>query len=87
MKHSNTQTIGVRIPKTLRKMLKACLKTNISTSQSEFIRTAIREKIQRDFPQIWQLFTLTEEQKNLSKILNTNEAQTSQTIPIPSEVN
>ena len=66
MKHSTTQTIGVRMQKTLVKMLKACLKTSIPNSQSEFIRTAIQEKIQRDFPQIWQLFSsnLTEEQND-----------------------
>ena len=69
--------------KTLVKMLKACLKTSIPNSQSEFIRTAIQEKIQRDFPQVWQLFSsLTEEQKILQNQKNSLQStHNSSTVP------
>ena len=43
-------TIHVRAPKVLKDIVKKCVSADTHTNISEFIRAAIREKIQREAP-------------------------------------
>jgi Arc/MetJ-type ribon-helix-helix transcriptional regulator len=58
--------INVKVPKTLKEMMEKYLKCDMHTNISEFTRDALREKIQRDAPDLHkQLFQETpkDEQK------------------------
>jgi len=46
--------INVRIPRTLKEAIEKYVKKDFHTNLSEFTREALREKIQRDYPQIFE---------------------------------
>ncbi len=48
----NTEFIGVRLPANLRKILQEYIILDTHMSESEFVRAAIREKLQREAPQL-----------------------------------
>ena len=49
--------ISARIPGTLKQLMKRFIAMDAHVNESEFIRDAIREKIQRDAPELYrQLF-------------------------------
>ena len=49
--------INVRIPKALKELILKYVKCDLHTNLSEFTRDALREKIQRDAPELYrQLF-------------------------------
>lgn len=50
--------LNVKIPKTLKEVMQKYVKCDLHTNLSEFTRDALREKIQRDAPELAQeLFT------------------------------
>ena len=52
-----TDVIGVVIPKTMRKILQRHIERNMYLNLSDFVREAIREKLQREAPDLYkQLF-------------------------------
>jgi len=49
--------ISARIPRTLKELMKKFVNMDTHINESDFIRDAIREKIQRDAPELYrQLF-------------------------------
>lgn len=57
-----TVFVGVKMPKTLRELIEQHLLKDTHQSLSEFIRDAIRQKIQTEAPQMYnRLFTVEEE--------------------------
>lgn len=53
-----TVVIGVRIPIKLKEMLEEYIRKDTHINVSDFLRTAIREKLQRDYPRLMQkIFT------------------------------
>ena len=49
--------LNVRVPRTLKKLIKDYIELNAHKDVSEFTRDALREKIQRDAPNLYkQLF-------------------------------
>jgi len=49
---TRTETIGVRITKQSRKLIRKYLERDQHINESDFIRDAIREKIERDAPDL-----------------------------------
>lgn len=45
--------LGVKVPKTLTKMMERYISRDTHATKSELVRSAIREKIQRDMPELW----------------------------------
>ena len=53
--------IGVRVPKTLKELIQKIVEMDTHLNEADFVRDAIREKIQRDAPELYrQLFTSLE---------------------------
>ena len=49
--------IGVRVPKTLKELIQKVIQLDAHLNEADFVRDAIREKIQRDAPELYrQLF-------------------------------
>lgn len=44
----------VRVPKTLRDLIKQHIKLDTHVNESEFVRDALREKIQRECPKLYK---------------------------------
>jgi len=50
--------IGVRVPRTLKNLISAIIEVDTHLNEADFVRDAIREKIQRDAPELYRrLFT------------------------------
>jgi len=47
-----TETIGVRVTKNTRELIRRYLELNQHINESDFIRDAIREKIKNDAPEL-----------------------------------
>jgi len=57
--------IGVRIPKTLKELVQKVVAVDAHLNEADFVRDAIREKIQREAPELYaQLFRKQEATKN-----------------------
>jgi Arc/MetJ-type ribon-helix-helix transcriptional regulator len=54
MEEEKLVQLNVRIPRTLKKLMKEYIKLNAHKDISEFTRDALREKIQRDAPNLYQ---------------------------------
>lgn len=52
MEVRDTDYIGVRVPVKLRELMREYLHLDTHLNEAEFVRTAIREKIQRDAPRL-----------------------------------
>jgi len=53
--------LNVRVPKTLKKLMKKCVDLDAHKDLSEFTRDAIRQKIEKDAPDLYpELFRETE---------------------------
>ncbi len=52
METKSTDSIGIRVPRKLRELMKEYVKLDTHLNESEFVRTAIREKLQRDAPKL-----------------------------------
>jgi len=50
----HTAYIGVRIPKKLKELIKKVVSLDTHLNEADFIRDAIREKIERDAPQLYK---------------------------------
>ncbi|RJS79653.1 hypothetical protein CW711_02320 [Candidatus Bathyarchaeota archaeon] len=48
--------IGVRVPRTLKELIQKVVERDTHLNEADFVRDAIREKIQRDAPDLKQLF-------------------------------
>ena len=48
MEKGNTAFIGIRVPTKLREIMKEYVRRDTHMNESEFVRGAIREKLQRD---------------------------------------
>jgi len=48
--------VGARIPRRLKDAIEKIVKTDAYLNPSDFIRTAIREKLQRDVPRLYEQF-------------------------------
>jgi len=49
--------IGVRVPKRLKELIQKVVEVDAHLNEADFVRDAIREKIQRDAPELYkQLF-------------------------------
>jgi len=60
LERKDLTTICVMIPQTMRDLIEEILSKDTHTNLSEFVRDAIRQKIQRDTPQLYgQLFEVT----------------------------
>jgi len=46
--------VSVKFPKSLAKAMEKYVARDTHATVSEFVRTAVREKIQKDCPDIWQ---------------------------------
>jgi len=46
--------VSFRIPKTLKELVEQYVKNDLHVNVSDFFREALREKIQRDAPQLYQ---------------------------------
>jgi Arc/MetJ-type ribon-helix-helix transcriptional regulator len=52
-----TGIIGIVIPKTMRKLIEKHVESDMHLNLSDFVRDAIREKLQREAPELYkQLF-------------------------------
>ncbi|MCW4046858.1 MAG: ribbon-helix-helix domain-containing protein [Candidatus Bathyarchaeota archaeon] len=61
-KEPNNVTISARIPKTLKKIMETYTAQDAHLNESDLIRDAVREKIQREAPELFaQLFKETSE--------------------------
>jgi len=57
MEKKETDVIGVVIPKAMRKILQRHIERDMHLNLSDFVREAIREKLQREAPDLYkQLF-------------------------------
>ena len=60
--------LNVRIPRTLKKLMKKYIELNAHKDLSELTRDALREKIQRDAPDLYrQLFQVEREEGEKSE--------------------
>ena len=60
MERKDLTTICVMIPQTMRGLIEEILSKDTHTNLSEYVRDAIRQKIQKDAPQLYeQLFEVT----------------------------
>lgn len=46
--------INVKVPRTLKELIQKYVKCDLHTNLSEFTRDALREKIQRDAPELYR---------------------------------
>ena len=46
--------INVKVPRTFKELIQKYVKCNLYTNLSEFTRDALREKIQRDAPELYK---------------------------------
>jgi hypothetical protein len=46
--------LNVRVPRTLKRLMKKCIELDTHKDLSEFTRDALREKINRDAPNLYQ---------------------------------
>lgn len=51
----STEHLGIRLPRNLKKLLSEYIILDTHMNESEFVRQAIREKLERDAPQLRQL--------------------------------
>jgi len=63
----NTEFLGVRLPANLRKILQEYIVLDTHMSESEFVRQAIREKLQREAPQLKQRLMDANERHHLQE--------------------
>ena len=49
-----TTQISFRIPQTLKEIVEKCVQYDLHVNVSDFFRDALREKIMRDAPQLYQ---------------------------------
>ncbi|MHA1631367.1 MAG: hypothetical protein ACTSXC_00915 [Candidatus Freyarchaeota archaeon] len=62
MKKRRDSYIGVRVPKTLKELIRKVVERDTHLNEADFVRDAIREKIQRDALELYrQLFQEVEE--------------------------
>ena len=47
-------TISARIPKTLKKLIEKIVKLDAHINESDFLRDALREKVRRDVPSLYE---------------------------------
>lgn len=52
MESKSTDFIGIRVPSRLRDLMREYVRLDTHLNESEFVRTAIREKLQRDAPSL-----------------------------------
>ena len=52
MEVKETDFIGIRVPIKLRELVKEYIRLDTHLNESEFVRSAIREKLQRDAPML-----------------------------------
>jgi Arc/MetJ-type ribon-helix-helix transcriptional regulator len=50
----NLVQVSFRIPQTLKQIIEQYVKCDLHVNASDFFREALREKIQRDAPQLYQ---------------------------------
>jgi len=59
MNRKNDVGIGARVPRTLKKLMEQFVSRDTHINESDLIRDALREKIQRDAPDLYkQLFVV-----------------------------
>jgi Arc/MetJ-type ribon-helix-helix transcriptional regulator len=56
MKHEETKVVSTRITKNLAELLKEHCKKTMYVNIADFIRDAIREKLQKDVPELYSKF-------------------------------
>jgi metal-responsive CopG/Arc/MetJ family transcriptional regulator len=61
--------IGIKFPKSLVKAMDRYIARDTHATRSEFIRTAVREKVQKDMPDVWAdvMLELKEEEQHLKE--------------------
>lgn len=68
MEVKSTDYIGVRVPLKLRELMREYLRLDTHLNESEFVRTAIREKLQRDAPRLRErMFEIELNEDTISK--------------------
>ena len=56
--------VAARVPKTLKELIQKIVSLDAHLNEADFVRDAIREKIQRDAPELYkQLFVKESEQR------------------------
>jgi len=53
-KEEELEFIGIRVPQSIRTAIEKIVSADMHVSISDFIRDAIREKIQRDYPRVFK---------------------------------
>jgi len=54
MEKRNDSYVGVRIPQTLKNLIHEIVALDAHLNEADFVRDAIREKIQRDAPELYR---------------------------------
>lgn len=64
---SRTVPLNVRIPKTLKRLIKECVALDAHSDVSDFVKEALREKIHRDAPELYKTLFSADKIEKLSK--------------------
>jgi len=65
MRKQKDAFIAVRVPKTLKELIREIVSMDTHLNEADFVRDALREKIQRDAPELYRRVFLKEEWEQL----------------------
>lgn len=51
---NHSEVITIKVKEKFNDMVDNCVETDTHFTKSSFIRNAVREKIRRDFPKVWE---------------------------------